>query len=94
MQEDNEPMTATEVKIRHLLLNMQLESSRIIEGLTLRLELCEKVFIKIMQLDVRLHTVEFNSGIPTTPSSAEKIMDFEMRIKRLESYLIKGESNE
>ncbi len=62
------------------------------DELVKRVELCEKVFIKIMQLDVRLHTLEFNSDIPTSPSSAERIMDFEMRIKRLESLLIKTEN--
>ena len=56
-----------------------------------RLELIEKVFIKIMQHDVRLHTLEFNSNTPVQPSSAERLMDMQHRLERLESYLLNGE---
>lgn len=56
-----------------------------------RLELIEKVFIKIMQHDIRLQTLEFNSDTPVQPSAAEKLMDMQMRLERLESYLLNGE---
>lgn len=88
----DEPMTATEVKIRHLLLNMQEEFKRHIESVNCRLELCEKVFIKILQHDIRLSTLEFNSDKPVKPSSAEKLIDMQHRLERLESYLLNGEN--
>ena len=90
----DEPMTATEVKIRHLLLNMQEEFKRHIESINLRIELCEKVFIKILQHDVRLMSLEFNSDKPVNPSAAEKLMDLQLRLERLESYLPMEKSND
>ena len=62
-----------------------------IDEINKRLELIEKVFIKIMQHDVRLHTLEFNSNIQPQPSSMERLMDFQYRLERLESYLLNGE---
>ncbi len=89
-----EPMTATEIRIRHLLLNMQEEFKRHIQHINYRLELCEKVFIKIMQHDIRLQTLEFNSDKPVQPSASEKLLDMQLRLERLESYLLNGERND
>lgn len=87
----DEPMTATEVKIRHLLQIIESNFNNSLEVIHNRINTCEKVFIKIMQLDVRLLTLEFDSGKPVMPSAAEKLMDMQLRLERLESYLLNGE---
>jgi len=62
-----------------------------ISYLNKRIDLCERILGKIMQLNARVDTLEFNSNIPVNPSAAERLMDAEMRIERLESYLINGD---
>lgn len=93
MQDDiepQEPMTATEVKVRELLQSLEFKLDSQLLELENRVMLCERVFIKIMQLDARLDTLEFNSYIPVKPSAGERLLDFELRIERLESHLING----
>lgn len=58
-----------------------------IDQINKRLELIEKVFSKILQLDVRLQTVEFLLNLPTDPSVNESLMDIQYRLERLESFL-------
>ncbi len=75
-----------------MVIETELEAlGQAVTHLNKRIDLCERIFGKIMQLDARLDTLEFNSNIPTNPSAAERLMDVEMRIERLESYLLNGE---
>jgi len=65
------------------IMNMQTH----IDSLQKRLSQVEKLFTHLMQLQLRLDTLEFNSELPVQPSSAERLASMERRQKKLESLL-------
>lgn len=56
-----------------------------------RIKLCERIYCRLLQFDLRLETLEFNNALPVKPSATERLMDMQHRLERLESYLLNGE---
>lgn len=71
-------------------INKEFEISQ----LPKRVEMLEKIFGKIMQLDMRIDTLEFNCNLPVKPAISEKLLDMELRLQKLESLLIKDAPND
>lgn len=49
-----------------------------------RITLAERIFGKIMQLDMRLDTLEFMLDASVKPAISEKLLDFKLRLEKLE----------
>lgn len=56
---------------------------REIEQLNHRVALCERVFKKLMEFDMRLDTLEFNSNAPVKPGISEKLATLEYKIETI-----------
>lgn len=56
-----------------------------------RLDLVERIFSKVMQQDLRIDTLEFNSGLPVKPGISECLANLIYRVESLEISLTKKE---
>lgn len=63
--------------------DMQDNLPVIIKLIHKRLDLLERVFGRIMQLDMRLDTLEFNSGVPVKPAISERLLALELKLNEL-----------
>ena len=59
-----------------------------------RLDLCERIFGKIMELDARIDTLEFNSDLPVKPAISTQLLDLRLRVETLEEIINQGATNE
>ena len=64
-----------------------------IEDLSKRIDTLEKIFGKIMEINLRLDTLEFNSDHPVRPAIGEKLLTLHMRIEKLEQLLLPKEND-
>ncbi len=55
-----------------------------IEEFAFRVSLCERIFKKMMEFDMRLDTLEFNCELPVKPAISLKLTDLQLRIEALE----------
>ena len=60
-------------------------------ALNKRLDLVERIFSKVMQQDLRIDTLEFNSNLPVKPGISECLANLIYRVEGLEILLTKKE---
>ncbi len=70
-----------------IILNLQRE----IDQLNHRLALCERVFKRLMEFDMRLDTLEFNCNLPVRPGISEKLATLEHKLESVLEFLTKKE---
>ena len=63
-----------------------------IEEFAFRVSICERIFKKMMEFDMRLDTLEFNCDLPVKPGISEKLMDLQLRLETLEGKNDDGEN--
>lgn len=64
----------------------------ILRTINKRIDLLEKIFSRVMQQDLRLDTLEFNSNLPVKPGISERLADLTNRIDIVETIINQGET--
>lgn len=59
----------------------------VVAQLIKRIDLLESVFKKMMEFDMRLDTLEFNSDLPVKPGISEKLATLEFKINSLMEFI-------
>ena len=65
------------------LIDLQID----IREINKRLDLLESVFKKLMEFDMRLDTLEFNSNAPVKPGISEKLASLEYKLESVLEFL-------
>jgi len=50
-----------------------------------KIDLLEKIYGRVMQQDMRIDTLEFNSNLPVKPGISEALADLRFRVEQLEN---------